>query len=218
MINDLVKWVADKIGDQRSYMRKSERFPVSWLIDDKQKKEGQGLEISASGVVFQTRERPKSKEMNLVMMVREREIRTRVTVKRKEITIDGYCRCVCRFLGIAADDWDAIQRFVHDEPEPDNKGYDEIKELQSKEDNAYRLLPLRVQNELVAKLVGMNRLEPPPKDHAPVMRMHYIGSNRESGREIRRFNVHSRKRVDDHWYAFDTQFTIDGSGTIELMK
>jgi hypothetical protein len=221
MINDLVQWVAEKIGDQRSYRRKNERFEVAWLVDASRVRAATGLEVSANGIVFQIKEKPKNKEFNIRMTIRSREIRVRVAVKRDEIVNEGgqmLHRLICRFSGIAADDWDALQRYVNDEPEPENKGLTQLNEIQRKEDDAYRLLPLRVQNRLVMMLVGMNRLEQPPKDHAPVLRMHLIGSSRESGREIRRFNVHSRKRIDDNWYAFDTQFSIDPAGMIQLLK
>jgi hypothetical protein len=221
VINDIIKWVADKVGDQRSYPRKSERFAVSWILNNAQQKPATGVEISANGLVFQMKERPPGREVDLAFTIRNREIRVRAAIQRTDKVPAGgiaLYRFACSFMGIAADDWDAIVRFVNDEPEPENKGLDEVQEAQRKDDDAYRVLPLRVQNRLVSMLVGANRLEPPPKDTLPHLRMHFIGSTREpDGTQTHRVNVHSRKRIDDHWYAFDTQFQIDGAGNVQQL-
>lgn len=219
MINDIIQWVAGKIGDQRSYPRKGERFAVSWLVNDAQQKPATGIEISANGLVFQMKERPADKQLNLVMTIRNRDIRARVAIKRTDKVPAGgmaLYRLAGNFMGIAADDWDAIVRFVNDEPEPENRALDDLRDAQGKDDDAYRVLPLRVQNRLVNMLVAAKRLERPPKDHLPHLRMHFIGSTREAdGTQTHRVNIHSRKRIDDQWYAFDTQFQIDGRGNIE---
>ncbi len=222
MINDIFTWVAGKIGDQRSYPRKTERFAVAWVVEDTQEKPATGVELSANGLVFQMKERPPGKALNVKFKIRSREIAARLAIKRSDkIPAGGMAlyRFACSFQGIAADDWDAIVRFVNDEPEPENKATDDLKERAGKEDDAYRLLPLRVQNRLVAALIRMNRLEPPLEDQAPVMRMHFIGSTREAdGTQTHRVNIHSRKRIDDNWYAFDTQFSIDGKGNVAELK
>ncbi len=220
MINDIIRWVSEKIGDRRSYPRKTERFAVT-LVSGSTRKPATGVEISANGLVFLTKELPAGKELNLAMTIRNREIRARVAVKRTEKASAGGTpvhRIACTFMGIAADDWDAIVRFVNDEPEPENKALDELK-ARRKEDDAYRLLPLRVQNRLVNILVSSNRLEPPHKDQLPALRLHLIGTHREpDGTQVHRVNVHSRKLIDDQWYAFDTQFLIDSRGNVQEVK
>jgi hypothetical protein len=222
VINDIIQWVADKLGDQRSYPRKSERFVVSWLVSDTLQKPATGVELSANGLVFQMKEQPPAKQLNLAFTIRNREIRVRVEIKRTDkIPAGGMAlyRFAASFMGIAADDWDAISRFVNDEPEPENKGFDDIQDAQRKDDDAYRVLPLRVQNRLVTLLIAAGRLERPSKDHLPHLRMHFIGSTREpDGTQSHRVNVHSRKRIDDHWYAFDTQFEIDGAGNVTQVQ
>ena len=222
MINDLIQWVADKIGDQRSYPRKSERFAVTWVVNDSQEKAATGVELSANGLVFQMKEKPPGKQVTVKFTIRNREITARLSVKRTEKVPAGgmaLYRFACSFMGIAADDWDAIVRFVNDEPEPENKHLDDLAGLRDKDDDAYRLLPLKVQNRLVESLVRANRLEAPVKDQAPVLRLHFIGSTRESdGTQTHRVNIHSRRRIDDAWYAFDTQFSIDARGNVSELK
>lgn len=220
MINDIIHWVADKIGDQRSYPRKSEPFAVSWIVNGEQQKPATGVEISANGLVFQMKERPAAKELNLAFRVRSREVKVRVAIKRVDRVPAGGIvlhRFACAYQGIAADDWDAIVRFVNDVPEPpEGKVQADLQEMKGKEDDAYRMLPLRVQNRIVQMLVAANRLEPPREGHLPVLRLHFIGSARQAdGTQVHRINIHSRRRIDDHWYAFDTQFQIDGSGNVE---
>jgi hypothetical protein len=222
MINDLIQWVADKIGDQRSYPRKSERFAVTWVVNDAQEKPATGIELSANGLVFQMKEKPPGKQVNVKFTIRNRVITARLQIKRSDKVPAGgmaLYRFACAFTGIAADDWDAISRFVNDEPEPESKYLDDLAGVRDKDDDAYRLLPLKVQNRLVESLVRANRLEPPAKDGLPVLRLHFIGSTRESdGTQTHRVNVHSRKRVDDKWYAFDSQFAIDARGNVTELK
>jgi hypothetical protein len=222
MINDLIHWVAEKVNDQRSYPRKSERFAVLWLPNDATQKQATGVEISANGIVFQMKDKPNDKELNVAFTIRNRQITARIKVKRVDKVPAGgiaLYRFVGTFLGISADDWDAIVRFVNDEPEPDDKLRGDLAHVRRQPDDAYRLLPLKVQNELVSRLVRSNRLEPPPKDHAPVLRLHLVETTRnEDGTQTHRVNIHSRKRIDDAWYAFDTQFKIEGTGKIEEIK
>jgi hypothetical protein len=223
MINDLVQWVANRIGDQRSYPRKNERFAVTWLSDAQTEKPATGVEISPNGLVFQMREKPSLKELNLRFTFRNRVIPVRVSVKRADPIVDnGHLmnRFACRFLGISADDWDLIVRHVHDLDEPENKAAGELEDILKKEDDAYRLLPLRVQDKVVNMLVRAHRLEPPSEGALPHLRLHYIGSAQtEKGSKVLKINIHSRKRVDDAWYAFDTQFAIDeSSGDVQPLE
>lgn len=118
-------------------------------------------------------------------------------------------RFATKFAGIAADDWDAIVRFVHDEPEPDEKGADEIRSAMQKEDNAFRLLPLAVQRQIVEILVGSNKLARPGEDQAPLVKMQYGGRTRHNGVEVHRCSVHSRIDVDGEIRQFDTTFLIE---------
>ena len=169
--------------------------------------------------MFTINEKPPGKNFNLLLHIRQRYIPVRVEVRHEDTVNQGgqiLHRFGCSYSGLKADDWDAIVRYVNDEPEPENKGADELKEIKQKADDAYRIIPVAVQNKLVAMLVHANRLEPPAEGQAPSLRMNYLGAKKKAdGTQVHRVAIHSRKLIDDNWKAFDTQFLIDAAGNIE---
>ncbi|MBV8355170.1 MAG: hypothetical protein JO101_07615, partial [Candidatus Eremiobacteraeota bacterium] len=123
-----------------------------------------------------------------------------------------------KFSGISADDWDAIVRFVNNQPEPTNKGADEIAAAMAKPDDAFRLLPHAIQEKIVDTLVQLNRMAKPPAGQAPLLRMRFVGSARKGNVEQHHCAVHSRITIDDEIRQFDTQFTIDSTGTVTAQR
>ncbi len=207
-----------KHEDWRGQPRKNEPFPVAWLVADHVQKPGKGLEISGKDVVFMLNERPPGKDFNILLQIRGRRIPVRVEVVHEEISQGGH-RFGCKYMGLKADDWDAINRYVNDEPEPENKAADELKEQQHKPDDAYRVIPMAVQEKLVAILVQTNRLEPPAEGQAPALRMNYLGASKKAdGTKLHNVTIHSRRQINDEWVAFDTQFRIDEAGNIEQQE
>lgn len=208
-----------KHEDWRGQPRKSEQFPVAWLVADHVQKAGKGLEISAKDVLFLLPARPPGKEINILMQIRGRFIAVRVEIKHEDTVNAGgqvFHRFGCKFLGLKADDWDAIVRYVTDAPEPGNKAHDEIAQIKAKPDDAFRVIPLAVQERLAAMLVQANRLAPPAEGAAPAFRMEYHGAKKRSdGTDVHQVSIHSRVLVDDGWKTYDTNFSIDAAGHIE---
>ena len=211
-----------KREDWRGQPRKEEPFPVAWLVADHVQKPGKGLEISAKDVVFMLAEKPPGKDINILLHIRDRFIAVRVEVQEEDTVNQGgqiFHRFGCKYLGLKADDWDAIVRYVNDEPEPTDKAKDELAAKKQQPDDAYRLIPMAVQEKLVALLVHANRLEPPHEGQVPAMRMNYLGAKKNAdGTKTHRVAIHSRKLIEDEWKSFDTQFTVDASGHIEQLN
>jgi hypothetical protein len=207
--------------DWRGQPCRSDAFPVAWLVADHVQKPGTGLEISPKHVVFMLAEAPPGKTINLLLHLGSRFIAVRVDVHETEAVQQGgkpMHRFGCTFAGLKADDWDAIVRYVNHEPEPTNKAHEEISQLQKKTDEAYRTIPIGVQNKLVAMLVRANRLDAPAEGQVPPLRVSYGGaSTNPDGTKVHRVAIGSRKSIDDHWYSFDTQFAIDEAGHIEQL-
>ncbi|HXP94940.1 MAG TPA: PilZ domain-containing protein, partial [Candidatus Binatia bacterium] len=169
-------------------------------------------------VVFMLNERPPGKDFNILLQIRGRRIAVRVEVVHEETGQGGH-RFGCKYVGLKADDWDAIVRYVNDTPEPENKAAEELKEQQQKPDDAYRVIPMAVQEKLVAILVKTNRLEPPAEGQAPALRMTYLGASKKAdGTKLHNVTIHSRRQINDEWVAFDTQFRIDEAGNIEQQE
>jgi len=211
-----------KREDWRGQPRKSEPFSVAWLVADHVQKPGKGLEISAKDVVFMLGERPPGKDINILLHIRERFIAVRVEVLQEDTVNQGgqvFHRFGCKYVGLKADDWDAIVRYVNDEPELENKARDELAERKQKPDDAYRIIPMAVQEKLVASLVRANRLEAPAEGQVPALRMNYVGAKKKAdGSKEHRIAIHSRVLVGDEWKSFDTQFTVDDAGVIEQLN
>lgn len=211
-----------KHEDWRGQPRKTEPFPVAWLAADKMRKPGKGLEISPKDMVFILGERPPGDEFSMLLNIRSRLITMRVKVQQEDVVNQGgrvFYRLGCKYVALKADDWDAIVRFVNDEPEPENKAHGELVVRRQKPDEAYRIIPIAVQEKLVAILVRLNRIDPPAEGQAPALRMNYLGATKSAdGSKVHQVAIHSRRRIDDNWYPFDTQFSVDAAGNIEALN
>jgi hypothetical protein len=208
--------------EQRAYPRKCGKFAVSWGNGQRQGR-GTGSEISANGLIFACAEDIGTEEVTVAFMVAQKERKARLRIVRRDSgqtasgTLHQYAG---NFVGIAADDWDALMRFVHDEPEPENKAAAELEERGKQDDDAYRSLPLRIQQRLISMLVAANRLDQPLEGQAPTIRVNVIGKAKsKEGASVLRVNIHSRRRVDGESYAYDSQFQIsEADGTVERLS
>jgi len=181
--------------------------------------DGFGQEVSPTGALFVLKDKPPTPEFTVTLKVGERTMTVRVqTVRHDQVTQDGttWHRFATKFAGIAADDWDAIVRFCNDMPEPTNVAHDEIKSSRSKEDDAFRLLPLAVQQQIVSMLVQNRRLAQPGAGQAPLLRMTYSGVIKRGDQEIHRCHVHSRIDIEGEIRQYDTTFLINSSGKVEI--
>jgi hypothetical protein len=155
-------------------------------------------------------------ELHVDFAVRSRTVKTRVRVERGEVvrspqrTVHRY---YCSFTGIAADDWDAVVRYVDDIPEPPPAAA-----AAPVPDEAFRAFPSAVQNEIADQLVRKKRLSAPRPGHAPLMRVRaYLPRDLGEGRSVRDVSVHSRIVIDHHTKAYDTRFRVYSNGTVEIV-
>lgn len=220
MLSEFIQWFAGKMGDRRHYARKHEPFPAWWIVDEKTAKPAMGQEISASGVQLVFKDDPPTGDFNLILQVKERRIKARVTIAWADKAEDNGAilhRVGCKFSGISADDWDFLVRYVNGTPEPDEKLALELEELKNHPDDAYRLIPQAIQIKIVDMLVERNRLAPPSSSQTPLIKMYYGGcQTRADGKKTYRLNVHSRMKAEDEMLAFDTRFTIEDSGEVKI--
>src|SRR5579872_4210045 len=218
MFNDVIEWFLGR-GDRRQYKRRARAFPVWWQQsagDPKSLKAGIGLELSPNGLQLMLPDAVPSTEFNLVRRVRDQAIPARVkSLRTDQVPHQGktWHRYNGEFLGIAADHWDLIVRYVDDVPEPQNKAA----ETMEKADDAYRLLPLIIQQKIVAMLVSAHKLEEPKAGQTPLLKLFYGGIVKQAGKKpAHRFNVHSRVLRNDEILAFDTRFLIADDGEITM--
>lgn len=219
MLYELTKIFSGKGPERRSHNRKTLNFPVRWQKDENNVVEGVGQEISATGAMIVLRDKPPGNEFTVQMKIGERLMNVRVQVLRHDQMAQGgttWHRFATKFAGISADDWDTVVRFCNDTPDPVNKGADELKAVQAKSDDAFRLLPLAIQQQIVDTLVNQNHMARPGPGQAPLLRMTYSGIVKRGTQEIHRCHVHSRIDVDGEIRQYDTTFLIDATGKVEV--
>jgi hypothetical protein len=217
MFNDIIEWFTGR-DDHRHDKRRSGVFHMWWQPDrndPKNLRPAIGIEISASGLTYLTADRIPGSECNLVLRIRDRNIPVRAkNIRGDQVQHQGktWNRYACEYLGIAADHWDAIVRYVNDTPEPVDR-----KPETPKSDDAYRLLPLAMQRKIVEMLVARHKLEAPKPGQTPLLKLFYGGVVKRAGaKPAHRFNVHSRIKINDEMIAYDTRFLIGEDGDITV--
>ena len=223
MFGDIIEWFLGRAGDRRQYKRRSGAFHVWYQDDPKDEtphKQGVGLEISPNGLMFIMPDPIARQEFNLIVRLRELNIPLRVKyIRGDQVQYQGktWHRCMGEFQGIAADNWDAIVRYVNDEPELDRRKM-QNQEPSDKVDDAYRLLPLALQQKIVEMLVGANKLEAPKDGQTPLLKLFYGGLVKRPGKKpAHRFNVHSRIKKGEEMMAYDTRFLIGEDGELSVI-
>ncbi len=215
MLNELVKRLGATKADRRTANRVRKRYQMAW-IKDGTPVAATGLEISEKGLLFASRESPVGSELDVALELRGRNVRARLKVVRHgTVARDGveWAMIAAVFAGIAADDWDAVVRFCGNRPDPKNKATAEIAAKSGEDDDAYRLLPLRVQERVVALLVEAGRLAPGSGAKNPLLRLSYSGTTPAGAH---RLAVHSRRMSDDDVLQFDSMLTVDDDGKVTL--
>ena len=218
MLNELVRRLGAGKADRRAAERKRRRFPIGWLKDGALQP-ALGLEISEKGVLFASREPPADSHVDVAIDLGGRRVRARLKVARQgTMARDGVDWTIIAgvFEGIAADDWDAVVRFCKDLAEPPNKAAEELSAHSGVDDDAYRLLPLRIQQRIVAELVAAGRLAPGSDAKNPLLRMSYAGKNRSG--TAHRLAVTSRRVEDGEVLQFDSFVTVDDAGNVQLER
>src|SRR6516225_7079649 len=112
---------------------------------------GIGVEISPNGLMFLMPEKIEHKEYNLVLRIADHKIPVRVrNVRNDQVSHHGrmWNRYMFEFLGVAADNWDRICRYVNDEAEPVDRRKMQNQEMAKHPDDAYRLLPMAIQQKI----------------------------------------------------------------------
>lgn len=222
LFGDVVDWFLTRIGDRRQYKRRPGAFHLWLQTGATTSLAGIGTEISANGLVFIIEQPIATQEYNLLVRVRDKKIPVRAkTVRTDQVDHKGkkWHRYMAEFTGIAADNWDSIVRYVNDTPEAPDRRKFQNQEMDEKVDDAYRLLPMEIQQKIINQLVEQKRLEAPKPGQSPLLKLFYGGVTKKAdGSVLHRFNVHSRIKVQDEVMAYDTRFLIDEKGNVQTLK
>nr|MDQ6942903.1 hypothetical protein [Candidatus Eremiobacteraeota bacterium] len=118
-----------------------------------------------------------------------------------------------RFVGIPADDWDAIMRYTTDRPVAEaNKAQDELSSVRMTPDDTARLLPRELQTRLLQLLVERGRLAPLTDRVTPLVQYFYSGIVRHDDRLMHRLVIQSKLVGPERDELFETRFVFDEGG------
>lgn len=221
MLGGVVDWFLGRSGDRRQYKRRAGAFHLWWQTGTAEKPEmkpGIGVDISPNGLSFLLPDRIATPEYNLVLRIADHKMPVRVRhVRNDQVSHHGrmWNRYMGEFVGIAADNWDRICRYVNDEDEPQDRRKMQNQEMAKQPDDAYRLLPKAVQDKIVEMLVQKNRIDRPNPGQTPLLKLFYGGLVKQAGKApAHRVNVHSRKTINGELIAYDTRFLVGDDGTV----
>jgi hypothetical protein len=174
-----------------------------------------GTTLAREGLAFVSEVRLRGSEMPLTFTIRLRQIPSRVRIIKSDLMQAPKSilhRYYCSFTAIAADDWDAVVRYVDDLPEP------VVTRTAPPPDDAYRSLSSSVLAAVVDHLVRLKRLAPVASGVAPLLRLHpgpvYELADGRTGRDVR---IHSRIVSSSETRAYDTRFRIFSDDSVELL-
>ncbi|MGA2394907.1 MAG: hypothetical protein ABSH03_16320 [Candidatus Lustribacter sp.] len=217
MFNELTKLFGGQRKERRHSPRKKARFNISWVKNGNELIPGVGMEMSLNGLLMATKTPPGVPDFDIIMEIGGRKIRTRLHTARSGSIIrenQQWTVIGATYSGIAADDYDAIVRFCKDMPmEVHNRAAAELAAM-DKSDDAYRMLPMRVQQHVLDALIRLGRLDMPQPNQQPLLRMSSLGI--QAGKH--RLAVHSRI-AGGHGsdpQQFDSVIVIDDSGTVKV--
>lgn len=215
MFNELAKMFPGQRKERRHSPRKKVRFSLVWLNGAEQVA-GIGMEMSLNGCLIATQQPPPGSTFDVVIDVERRKIRVRLNSARSgTIMRDGTEWTVlgCTFNGVAADDYDALVRFLKGISDQENLAQRDLSVI-DRSDDAYRMLPLVVQQHVLGALSQAGRVDIPPSGQAPLLRMEDLGVLADgSGR---RLGVHSRVSRKEGPIAFDSVIVIDPGGKVRI--
>jgi PilZ domain len=215
MLNDLITFFTGAPQNRRKYPRRAGPFPA-WIAVGQQWTNCACLDISGSGLgVVSPAALPE--EVNVRVQIESRNVVLRAKrVWQQPGTSQGKpaWRYGLTFTGISADDWDAVVRFCNnDQVNVENKAQKDLELVRLKADDVARLIPKKLQDQMLSMLVRKGRLAP-IDEKTPLVQYSYGGVLKRQGKALHRLSIHSRVRDDltGEVKAYDTRFFFDDQG------
>jgi PilZ domain len=216
MLSELLAWFTGKEQNRRKFPRKKKPYRAAYSVDGKPQRAAIGLDIGGGGICLITQEPVERDEFEVRAQIDERQLRMRAKVVWKD-SVQHQGRRVhrygMRFIGIPADDWDAIIRYTTDRPVAEsNKAQDELTAVRMTPDDAARLLPKALQNRLLRMLVERRRLAPLEDRITPLVQYFYSGIVRHNDKLMHRLVIQSKVVGTERDEIYETRFVFDEGG------
>jgi hypothetical protein len=215
MLNDLITFFTGSAQNRRKYSRRAGPFRAFAAIGTN----WSGCvctDISGSGLgVVSSKEL--APESNFRVQLENRIVTVRAKrVWAKSGTLQGKpaWKYGLTFIGISADDWDAVVRFCNGGSVTiENKAQQELEMVKLKADDVARLIPKKLQDQLLRMLIERRRLAP-LDGKTPLVQYSYGGVIKTGNIALHRLSIHSRVRdaATGDIASFDTRFLFDDEG------
>lgn len=216
MLPELLAWFTGKEQNRRKLPRKRKPYRAAYSVDGTTMRSAIGLDISGGGLCVLTQEPIGRDELDVQVQLDERSLKIRVkAVWHDNVQHQGrrVWRYGMRFVGIPADDWDAIIRYTTDRPVTEsNKAQDELTAVRMTPDDTARLLPKELQVRLLTMLVERKRLAALDAKVTPLVQYFYSGIVRHHDKLVHRLVIQSKIVGADRDELFETRFVFDEDG------
>ncbi|MEA2784351.1 MAG: PilZ domain [Candidatus Eremiobacteraeota bacterium] len=216
MLPELLAWFTGKEQNRRKFPRKRKPYRAAYTLDGTSMRAAIGLDISGGGLCILTQEPVRREEFEVRIELDARSVRVRAKIVwHDNVQHQGrkVWRYGMRFVGIPADDWDAIMRYTTDRPVAEtNKAQEELSSVRMTPDDAARLLPRELQTRLLQMLVDRERLAPLTDRVTPLVQYFYSGIVRHDDRLVHRLVIQSKVVGPERDELFETRFVFDESG------
>ncbi len=216
MLPELLAWFTGKEQNRRKFPRKRKPYRAAYSLDGKSTRAAIGLDISGGGLCILTQEPVRREEFEVRIELDTRSVRVRAKIVwHDNVQHQGrkVWRYGMRFVGIPADDWDAIIRYTTDRPVAEsNKAQEELSSVRMTPDDTARLLPRELQTRLLQLLVDRGRLAPLTDRVTPLVQYFYSGIVRHDDRLMHRLVIQSKLVGPECDELFETRFVFDESG------
>ncbi|HVA34365.1 MAG TPA: PilZ domain-containing protein [Candidatus Baltobacteraceae bacterium] len=216
MLSDLITFFTGSPQNRRKYPRRSGPFKA-WTAQGTNWTSVVCIDISGSGLGLVS-PIAVGTEGNFRVMLEERPVLLRAKrIWETPGTLQGKpaWRYGFTFTGISADDWDAVVRFCNNDAVViENKAQKDLELVRLQADDVARLIPKRLQDQLLKMLVDRRRLAPLDDKH-PLVQYLYGGVVKRANLALHRLVIHSRVRdpVTGETADFDTRFVFDDQGS-----
>jgi len=216
VLSELMGWFSGRSTNRREHPRTKRAYKAAYTLDGTTWEPAIGVDLSDEGMSVLTQRPLGEKPLNVRATLDTRIVNMRcIPVWHNKVNHSGkQVECYgLKFVGIAADDWDAVVKWVSgDTAEPANKAQEELATVRMKDDDVARMLPTAFQRKLFEELVKRRRLAPLDEKPTPLVQFEYGGMSPWRGKNMHRLTIHSKVTDGKSEERFATRFMFDENG------
>jgi hypothetical protein len=216
VLSNLMGLFGGKPSNRREHERVKKAYKAAYSLDGETWRPAIGVDLSDEGMCILTQEATGDRQFSVRATLGTKVVNMRcIPVWQSKVNHNGKpVECYgLKFVGIGADDWDTVVRFISGEDlEPKNKAQEELETVKIKTDDVARMLPQAFQHKLFAELVKRHRLASLEEKPHPLVQFEYGGVAPWRGKNMHRLTIHSKLMDGKKEERFSTRFMFDDSG------